>query len=478
MDTVTLNTSTGLMFVVPASLHCLTTYVLLEQERWYGREADYLAKCLRPGMICVDVNAGLGVDALPMARAVGSEGRVIAYQPASEAAALIEESGAKNKLHHLMVRDIALSDKPREAKLFLGAGIEGATLNPTPEALNGAVEAVTVSTLDAEAARLFLDRLDVLKLGPDGEALRILDGAKESLETFAPLIVFSTRNGPAIDLKTAETLQGRGYGIYRLLGEPVMLAPWSADAHEPTDLNLFAVSPDQAQLLERLGLLAREARQIDLGMTAPRLASELMLQQPFLPAFGAVPPFVEGDPYVTALAAYAAWLDPARPAPERYGALRLSVYTLQGLCALDPTPGRLATLARVAFAAGERRAALLALEGQAAFNRPPKDEAFLAASPRFDRMPPGEDPAGWFLTQILEQDELLGILSTRYRASHAGNLGYMCSNGAVAPEVLRRLVLQHVVGGSPHTEALQALIDARPQLNAEALKIECLRAMI
>src|SRR5262249_31376557 len=54
--------------VVPPSLSSITTYILLEQERWFEKELGFLARWLKPGMTAIDIGANLGVYALPMAR--------------------------------------------------------------------------------------------------------------------------------------------------------------------------------------------------------------------------------------------------------------------------------------------------------------------------------------------------------------------------------------------------------------------------
>ncbi len=71
----------GVRLRVPQTPGQYTTYVLLEQEDWFEDEIRFVRRWLRPGMRAVDVGASYGVYTTAMARAVGPEGRVWAFEP-------------------------------------------------------------------------------------------------------------------------------------------------------------------------------------------------------------------------------------------------------------------------------------------------------------------------------------------------------------------------------------------------------------
>ena len=48
MGELSLRLSDGTRVVVPASLDAITTYVILEQEKWFEKETALLARWLRP----------------------------------------------------------------------------------------------------------------------------------------------------------------------------------------------------------------------------------------------------------------------------------------------------------------------------------------------------------------------------------------------------------------------------------------------
>jgi hypothetical protein len=96
LSVLELKLSDGVTLPVPESLQSFTTYVLLEQERWFEKEMDFLRCWLRPGMTVIDIGANLGVYSVPMARLVGQTGHVFAYEPGSETRALLERSRGLN----------------------------------------------------------------------------------------------------------------------------------------------------------------------------------------------------------------------------------------------------------------------------------------------------------------------------------------------------------------------------------------------
>jgi hypothetical protein len=124
LDTLDLKLSDAVTLAVPASLHAITTYVLLEQETWFEKEMGFLRHWLRPGMTAVDIGANLGVYSLPMARLVGLTGRVFAYEPGSKTRGFLERSRELNGTSNLEIASQALSNGEREGYLVFGGSSE------------------------------------------------------------------------------------------------------------------------------------------------------------------------------------------------------------------------------------------------------------------------------------------------------------------------------------------------------------------
>ena len=170
----------GLAIAVPPSLSAITSYVLLEQERWFEKEIDFVRCFLKPGMTAIDIGANLGVYSLPMALRVGPSGRVFSYEPGGEARALFEQSRALNDLGNLEIIGAAVSDSDREGHLALASSSELRALDT-----GGSGEPVHITSLDAEGPARAWSAVDFIKIDAEGEEERIVTGGRQFWLAFA-----------------------------------------------------------------------------------------------------------------------------------------------------------------------------------------------------------------------------------------------------------------------------------------------------
>jgi FkbM family methyltransferase len=136
---------------------------------------------LRPGMTFVDVGANVGYyTALAARKVAGAGGRVVAFEPSPYAFGRLKRLVEANGLNYVTVMNMGLSDSSGKTKIYLGAGSDNHS--PTMVAHEGAnaIE-VSIVTLDAEAERLGLDRLDLIKIDVEGHEPKVLAGAKRLL---------------------------------------------------------------------------------------------------------------------------------------------------------------------------------------------------------------------------------------------------------------------------------------------------------
>src|SRR5262245_60127126 len=122
-----LRTQEGTIIDVPATLKAITTYVLLEQERWFEKGLDFLLAFLKPEMTAIDIGANLGVYALPLAKRIR---RVFAYEPGREALVHLKTSRTLNGLDNLEIIAKAVSDTAREGRLIVSDSSEINRLAP------------------------------------------------------------------------------------------------------------------------------------------------------------------------------------------------------------------------------------------------------------------------------------------------------------------------------------------------------------
>ncbi len=460
---VTLTLVDGVKIVVPDSLELLTPYVLREQQDWFEDEIKFLRRLLQPGQQVIDIGANYGVYTHSMARKVGANGRVWAFEPATSTARLLEEASALNGFAQTVVERSALSNRCGTAWLSLNENAEMNSLGGKRSA-SAPGEMVPLVTLDACLERHGWRNIDFVKMDAEGEEANILDGGRRFFAELSPLVQYEVRHVSKIHLELVQKFSALGYQSYRLVPGLDLLAPFDATATPDEYLiNLFCCKRERAAQLAAAGFLLDSAATDDATAVArfadildspqEREAYDWRCRLATLPYGGRL---VErwtatlaaggGAEVSEALSLYAYSHDVTRSPADRFRALKSSFGLFYKSCEQQPSYLRLASFARVAREYGARLLAVRALEylsnNFSRNERPDLSEPFLAPCERFDALPPGIDIADWVLAAVLEELELLGYLSSFFTGNAARpRLEIIHSLGFGSAEMERRLHL-------------------------------------
>ncbi|MEQ1575476.1 MAG: FkbM family methyltransferase [Vicinamibacterales bacterium] len=158
------------------------------------RTARALRRVLPAGGVAIDIGANIGAHALPMARRVGAEGRVIAIEPTASAFAALRRNLELNPdlapvvtAHQAAV--LAGNDIP-PAELYSSWPVAGTAIG---HAVHRGVRQSTSGafgiTLDDLVARDTPSRVDVVKLDIDGGEVAALQGGRKTLRDLRPALV-------------------------------------------------------------------------------------------------------------------------------------------------------------------------------------------------------------------------------------------------------------------------------------------------
>jgi protein O-GlcNAc transferase len=461
-ESITLSLVDGVRIVVPDSLDLITPYVLIEQQDWFEDEIRFLRRLLVPGHRVIDIGANYGIYALCMAKAVGAQGFVWAFEPSSSCAALLGQGIAANGFDHIIVERSAVSRECGTGLLALNDHSELNALIRTENAAH-ASESVSVVTLDECLRRYGWKDIDYLKVDAEGEEANILEGGRRFLAELSPLIQYEIKGSEGAHLELVGDFAALGYRSYRLVPGLGVLAPFDADSSpDGYLLNLFCCKPDRAAELAAKGFLLdyqaasspssdEVAEHLDSLTTGDdytwRRALTLFPYGAQLATVWENAPLTEGSLAIDdAISCYVASRDDRLAPKDRFNALQASFHLLASTCERHPDHLRLATLARVAADYGARTVAVNALQQLAAaiMQSAPisLSEPFFAPGERFDSIPPREAMADWLLASVLEQLERLVAYSSFYTGNAArrrleliGNLGF------ATPEMDRRLHL-------------------------------------
>lgn len=454
---ITLTTTDGISISVPGSLACISTYVLLEQERWFEKEVDFLARWLRPGMNVIDIGANVGVYSLPVARAVGTSGRVFAFEPGFDARGHLEASRHRNRLDNLQILSCALSDSEKEGWLQEGASSELNSLGTgSPIAGNG--ERVRVSTLDIQEGECRWPSIDFIKIDAEGQEERIVAGGRNFFSNHSPLVMYEVKHGSGQSSSTRWILEVLGYHTYRLLGDTTCLVPVASDEQsDPFELNLFAAKPDRAAHLAELGFLVEKPAALALTSEQRALALQVALSRSYARAFQFSLDDIAQCPFGEAFVAYAAYKYAGLDCARRYTALKTAFELLNDYCRKAETLSGLSTLARVALDLGYRGTAGKILEKLVSASDVEIDQPFFPPCERFEHLSPeGREPE-WFVAAANEQFEVTRSYSSCFQSGEMDRLKWLCASPFSCAAINRRLILEGASRGQELSDLVNYL---------------------
>jgi FkbM family methyltransferase len=191
---------------------------------------NVIQKMVKPGQVCLDIGANVGAITLALAKRVGSEGRVEAFEPGP---ALFERLRANVALNpavagRVHLHQLGLSDAPGE--LFwqeseVDAG--NATIHWANPSLPGVHVAVT--TIDAFVESQGMDAIHFLKIDVEGMERRVLLGGIETIRRHLPVIFFETSLCDEEQKQEAREIQDMltqlGYRLYKMLDDRGTIRP-------------------------------------------------------------------------------------------------------------------------------------------------------------------------------------------------------------------------------------------------------------
>jgi len=136
----------------------------------------------------MDIGANIGCTAILFADLAS---KVYAFEAAPSTYKLLSENIALSKLPAVETFNIGLGEAPGETTLTFSAdNRSGGFVSDQTQANAGhIVEHISINTIDNLAKTLQLKRLDFIKIDVEGFELKVINGAKEVLNTYQPIVV-------------------------------------------------------------------------------------------------------------------------------------------------------------------------------------------------------------------------------------------------------------------------------------------------
>lgn len=182
-----------------------------------------IRRVVRPGMTIVDVGADIGYYAIQFTDLVGSQGRVVAFEPTRNGRKFLAANAILNDCSNIEIRPEALSDQVGEVH-FGASNVKSqmAFLNQPDSIQETELETVKMIPYDEWALGNPLKVVDLVKIDVEGvdvegAELLVLRGMKVLLARARPILIIEVHPAMMATFGTTEEelhrfLKGLGYG--------------------------------------------------------------------------------------------------------------------------------------------------------------------------------------------------------------------------------------------------------------------------
>jgi FkbM family methyltransferase len=210
-----------LSFLVPSLREPIAFHLFIDGEY----EHDTLALVLRilvPGGTFVDAGANIGVFALPAARRVGSQGRIVAIEASPTVFPYLEHNVEVNDVSNIVLRQCAVCNSDDGMVHFYEAPATSFGMGALAPQFNAEPLNVGTRTLDSLLREMGIMSVDVLKVDVEGFEAAVFRGAERLLTGPNPPVVLfefcdwaEQRSGHGLG-DAQRILTGYGYTLWRL----------------------------------------------------------------------------------------------------------------------------------------------------------------------------------------------------------------------------------------------------------------------
>lgn len=145
---------------------------------------------LNEGMVCLDIGANLGYYATMESKAVGGSGHVIAIEPSPTNFSYLKRNMELQKTSNYELFNFAVGDKDGSVNFLISKKSNLSKVVSEEEKIPDGCEIINIplTTLDKFVYEKQLNRLDLIRMDVEGYELQILEGAKQIIKKFKPMM--------------------------------------------------------------------------------------------------------------------------------------------------------------------------------------------------------------------------------------------------------------------------------------------------
>ena len=181
---------------------------------WEEDVTNIINKTLHEGMVAFDIGASTGPHTFRMAKLVGKNGKVYAFEPSKALFPKLKKGIELNNFKNIMPENLALSNIEEVKSYYMNnlfrLGRQEDYMPPMP---------TNFITLDDYVKGRKIKKIDFIKLDVDGYETKIIKGGFESIKKFKPVMIVEFAKGCQENYgctleELADVLMLLGYNFY------------------------------------------------------------------------------------------------------------------------------------------------------------------------------------------------------------------------------------------------------------------------
>ena len=147
-------------------------------------ETSVFDQILTEGQLVIEAGSNIGVHTLFMARKVGEQGRVLAFEPQRLVFQALCGNMALNSITNAFCWNMGLSDTPGEMSIPMLDPRQPNNFGGTEMSADAPGDAIPVTTID----QLDLPQCDFIKVDVEGMEEKVLRGATQTIKKYRPIL--------------------------------------------------------------------------------------------------------------------------------------------------------------------------------------------------------------------------------------------------------------------------------------------------
>ena len=188
---------------------------------WEKKLLIYYKELILPGNTVLDIGAYLGTHSVAFSQLVGDTGRVISFEPQTDIFTLLNKTIEENNITNVELHNKAVFNSNTKV-IFSNTNNGKASISHIRPRLRDPVKKETDAiTIDS----LKLDKCDFMKIDVEKCEWVVLEGAKDTIEKYKPIIFIEIFKTPTNLLKLRKFTEKQNYSFTNIGGSDFVLLP-------------------------------------------------------------------------------------------------------------------------------------------------------------------------------------------------------------------------------------------------------------